>query len=164
MLLTAPARRRAAVAVAVAVAGIGTAGVLRWVEGDTTPYGLQDSPAVRVEVRAENSRYPDTRETAEDVSELVRVYVQRLLAGDADRLAEVGAPWFTGREARARASIRKYGEAAGGPVRAVVREPVVPCLAQVELRFDGGARQVVELTRDDGIWWVAMGDGDPMKP
>ncbi|GGZ30104.1 hypothetical protein GCM10010387_24520 [Streptomyces inusitatus] len=162
MLLTTPARRRAAVAVA--FAGIGTAGGLWWVARDTTPYGLRDSPAVRVEVRAEDSRYPDTRETAEDVGELVRVYVQRLLTGDGDQLAEVGAPWFTGREAQARDWIKKYGEAAEHPVRAVVREPVVPHLAQVELRFGGGGRQVVELTRDDGIWWVAMGDGDPAKP
>ncbi|EFG04895.1 hypothetical protein CRV15_34985 (plasmid) [Streptomyces clavuligerus] len=162
MVLMTPARLWTAAAVA--VVGAGTAGVLWWTADGPAPYALQDTPAVTVEVRAENSRYPDTQETTEDVSELVKVYVQRLLAGDAGELAGIGAPWFTGRETQAGEWIRKYQRSADEPVRATVREPVVPYLAQVELRFDGGGEQVVELTRGDGTWWVVMGDGDPVKP
>ncbi|MDX3373147.1 hypothetical protein PV390_01905 [Streptomyces sp. ME02-6991-2A] len=60
--------------------------------------------------------------------------------------------------------ISQYGAQAGGPVEAVISGPVVPKLASVDLRFADGSRQRVDLTQDDGVWWLALGDGDPVKP
>ncbi|MEW1613452.1 MULTISPECIES: hypothetical protein [unclassified Streptomyces] len=48
--------------------------------------------------------------------------------------------------------------------RTIVNDPVVPKLASVDLRFADGSRQRVDLTQDEGVWWLALGDGDPVKP
>ncbi|WP_369197066.1 amidase domain-containing protein [Streptomyces djakartensis] len=52
---------------------------------------------------------------------------------------------------------------AGRPVQAVVADPVAPRLASVELRYGSESRQTLDLTRDDGVWWLAIGNGDPVK-
>ncbi|MFJ8592783.1 hypothetical protein [Streptomyces sp. NPDC093598] len=43
-------------------------------------------------------------------------------------------------------------------------DPVTPGLAGVELRFGNDSSQTLDLTRDDGVWWLAIGNGDPVKP
>ena len=103
------------------------------------------------------------QETADDVALLVKVYVQRLEVGDAADLARIGTPWYKGREKAAQQLITRYGADAGEPVKAIVQDPAVPYLAQVELRFSNGQRQMMELTRDhDDVWWLDMGQGDPV--
>ncbi|WP_328727132.1 hypothetical protein [Streptomyces sp. NBC_00259] len=110
------------------------------------------------------SRYPEAEEVAREVELLVKVYVQRLQAGDASDLARIGAPWYTDKERAAQRLIARYGVHAEEPVEAVVSDPVAPGLATVELRFGDGRRQVVDLTQYDDVWWLALGNGDPAKP
>ncbi|MEU6068439.1 hypothetical protein ABZ864_29280 [Streptomyces sp. NPDC047082] len=102
---------------------------------------------------------------ADDVEVLAKVYVQRLRAGDANDLARLGAPWYAGRERAARRPTSRYGTHTGEPVEATVQEPVVPYLAAVKLRFGDGERQMVYLSRDhDDVWWLQLGNGDPVAP
>ncbi|MBB1245099.1 hypothetical protein GL263_16200 [Streptomyces durbertensis] len=131
---------------------------------DPTPYKLRDSPEVRVTVVPAKSPYPDVEPLARETERVIKVYVQRLLAGDAADLAAIGAPWYTGREEAARELISRHGAQAGEPVKAVVAEPVVDYLAYVSLRFADGSRQRIDLTRDKGVWWVQLGEGDPVRP
>ncbi|MET9453119.1 hypothetical protein [Streptomyces cinerochromogenes] len=162
--MAAPAGKRLG-AVAAALAVVLTAAVgTWWLLRDPAPYALRKTPAVDVTVHAVTSDYPEAGELAGDVDPLLKVYVQRLAAGDATDLARLGAPWYTGRERAARQLISRYGAQAGEPVDALVRDPVVPYLAAVELRFGDGRRQEVRLTRDDHVWWLQLGDGDPVAP
>ncbi len=119
---------------------------------------------MNVTVRPVESIYPDADDVARQVELVIKVYVQSLQAGDAADLADIGAPWYTDRERAAQGLISKYRTYADAPVEAVVSDPVVPGLASVELRFSGGQRQVVDLTRDDSVWWLELGNGDPVKP
>ncbi|MFJ6983817.1 MULTISPECIES: hypothetical protein [unclassified Streptomyces] len=119
---------------------------------------------MNVTVRPVDSDYPEVEVVARETEQVLKVYVQRLHHGDAEDLARVGVPWFTGKEGAARRLIAAHGAQAGKPVKAVVADPVTPGLASVELRFADGSRQTLDLTREDGVWWVAMGEGDPMKP
>ncbi|MFF8638879.1 hypothetical protein ACF052_32285 [Streptomyces pilosus] len=134
-----------------------------WSKRDAAPYALRDTPEVHLTVRAATSAYPEAQEVAREAELLLEVYVQRLQDGDAEELADIGAPWYTGREAAARDLISKYGAQAGDPVQAVVADPVTPGLASVELRYGSESRQTLDLTRDDGVWWLAIGNGDPVK-
>ncbi|MEU3349950.1 hypothetical protein ABZ723_34245, partial [Streptomyces sp. NPDC006700] len=103
--------------------------------------------------------------TADDVDLLVKVYIQRLESGDASDLARIGAPWYTGRQRAAREMVDRYSAHAGGPVEAIVQEPVVPYLADVDLHFGDGQRQTLQLSRDhDDVWWLQLGEGDPTAP
>ncbi|MFC7989455.1 hypothetical protein ACFUV2_09135 [Streptomyces pilosus] len=135
-----------------------------WSKRDAAPYALRDTPKVHLTVRAATSAYPEAQEVAREAELLLEVYVQRLQDGDAEELADIGAPWYTGREAAARDLISKYGAQAGDPVQAVVADPVTPGLASVELRYGSESRQTLDLTRDGGVWWLAIGNGDPVKP
>ncbi|CAM5273252.1 hypothetical protein GCM10010261_59950 [Streptomyces pilosus] len=135
-----------------------------WSKRDAAPYALRDTPEVHLTVRAATSAYPEAQEVAREAELLLEVYVQRLQDGDAEELADIGAPWYTGREAAARDLIAKYGAQAGDPVQAVVADPVTPGLASVELRYGSESRQTLDLTRDGGVWWLAIGNGDPVKP
>ncbi|MFJ6723720.1 hypothetical protein ACIQPQ_02280 [Streptomyces sp. NPDC091281] len=119
---------------------------------------------MNVTVRPVDSNYPEAKVVARETEELLKVYVQRLRSGDADDLARLGVPWFTGKEGAARRLIAAHGAQAGMPVKAVVADPVAPGLASVDLRFADGSRQTLDLTRADGVWWAAMGEGDPMNP
>ncbi|MEW2131461.1 hypothetical protein [Streptomyces sp. NPDC005435] len=150
----------AAAALAVLVAGV--AGW--WLFRPPAPYALWKTPAVKVTVLAVKSGTPEAKEVAEDTDLLVKVYVQRLYAGDAADLARIGAPWYTGREQAAQELITRYGRHAGEPVEVTVHDPVVPELATVELRFGDGQRQTLHLSRDDDAWWLQLGDGDPEAP
>ncbi|MFF3454540.1 hypothetical protein ACFYXH_09425 [Streptomyces sp. NPDC002730] len=143
---------------------LGAAGSAWWMLREPAPYALADTPAVVVTVRPVESRYPEAGEVAREVELLVKVYVQRLQAGDASDLARIGAPWYTDKERAAQGLISRYGTHADEPVEAVVSDPVTPGLAAVELRFGDGRRQVVDLTQDDDVWWLALGNGDPVKP
>jgi hypothetical protein len=143
---------------------VAVAAVMLWSSRDSTPYALRDKPGVDVEVQAGPSDYKEVGEVTREVEPLIKVYVQRLLAGDPKDLAEIGAPWFTGRQQAARMWITDYQDLAGERVEAVVRDPVVPDQAAVEIHFSGGREQVVGLTRADGVWWMDMGEGDPAKP
>lgn len=105
------------------VVGI-TAGV--WWNWFHEPYALADAPKVDVTVRAEKSKYPDVQETAEDVDTLVRVYVQRLKAGDAKGIAELVSPAYKQPGPIAAKYVRMYGQAAGGSVEATVLEESSP--------------------------------------
>jgi hypothetical protein len=134
-----------------------------WSQRDTAPYALRDTPKVHLTVRAATSTYPEAEEVAREAELLLQVYVQRLQDGDAKDLADIGAPWYTGREAAARDLIAKFGAQAGQPAEAVVGDPVTPGLASVELRYGSESRQTLDLTRDDGVWWLAIGNGDPVK-
>ncbi|MFJ6633540.1 hypothetical protein ACIQMR_19455 [Streptomyces sp. NPDC091376] len=143
---------------------LGLAGATWWLLREPAPYALRDAPAVNVTVRPVESRYPEAEEVAREVELLVKVYVQRLQAGDASDLARIGAPWYTGKEGAARSLISRHGMHADEPVEAVVSDPVAPGLATVELRFRDGQRQMVDLTQNDDVWWLALGNGDPVKP
>ncbi|MEV5007277.1 hypothetical protein [Streptomyces sp. NPDC055692] len=148
-----------------ALALLGAAAAAWWLLRESSaPYALRATPAVNVTFRPVESTHPEAKEVADEVEPLVKVYVQRLQAGDAADLARIGAPWYTARERAAQGLISKYGAHAGEPVEAVVSDPVVPDLAAVELRFGDGQRQVVDLVRDNDVWWLELGNGDPMKP
>ncbi|WP_329299008.1 hypothetical protein OG410_11365 [Streptomyces sp. NBC_00659] len=141
------------------VVGI-TAGV--WWNWFHEPYALADAPKVDVTVRAEKSKYPDVQETAEDVDTLVRVYVQRLKAGDAKGIAELAGPAYKQPGPIAAKYVRMYGQAAGGSVEATVLEGVVPYFNSVTVTYERtGQRQDLLLVKDDGHWWIGLGDGDP---
>ncbi|MGW5634059.1 hypothetical protein [Streptomyces sp. NPDC003832] len=158
---TAKGRRLIVVAAALCV----VAGVLVWwSKREAAPYALRDTPDVQLTVRAASSAHPQAGEVAREAELLLEVYVQRLRGGDAEDLAGIGAPWYSGREAAARDLISEFGARAGHPVQAVVADPVAPGLASVELRYGSETRQTLDLTRDDGVWWLAIGDGDPVKP
>ncbi|MGW5330541.1 hypothetical protein [Streptomyces sp. NPDC004014] len=46
-----------------------------------------------------------------------------------------------------------------------MQDPAVPNLADVELRFADGQRQTLQLSRDhDDVWWLQLGNGDPVAP
>ncbi|GAA1524611.1 hypothetical protein GCM10009730_36220 [Streptomyces albidochromogenes] len=133
-----------------------------WTTWFRPPYALADTPSADVTVRAHTSRYPDVAETAEDVDGLLRVYVQRLKAGDAEGLARLAGPDYDRPDAEARTLVGKYGAGARGHVEATVAEGLVDYFQQVELVYDKtGQRQELLLVKDDGHWWVALGDGDP---
>ncbi|MFJ2561675.1 MULTISPECIES: hypothetical protein [unclassified Streptomyces] len=148
-----------------ALALLGVAAAAWWLLREPfTPYALRATPTVNVTVRPAESTYPEVKEVADEVEPLVKVYVQRLQAGDAADLLRIGAPWYTARERTAQDLISRYGAHAGEQVEAVVSDPVAPGLAAVELRFSDGRKQVVDLVRDNHVWWLALGDGDPVKP
>ena len=160
-----PRTRKAKLLIAAVVALCVTAGALVWwLQRDPAPYALRNTPEVHLTVNPAKSSYPEAGEVAREAELVLKVYVQRLQDGDAKDLANIGAPWYTGREAAARRLISKFGAQAGKPVKAVVADPVTPGLASVELRFADGSEQTLDLTRDDGVWWVDMGEGDPMNP
>ncbi|MFD8233831.1 hypothetical protein ACFV20_18375 [Streptomyces sp. NPDC059696] len=141
------------------VAGIAAAVWWNWVRA---PYALADAPEVDVTVRAETSVYPDVQETAEDVDTLVRIYVQRLKDGDAEGLAELAGPAYRQPGPTAARYVREYGEAAGGQVEVTVREGSVDYFNPVTVAYEKtGQRQNVLLVKDDGHWWIGLGDGDP---
>ncbi|CAL9559375.1 hypothetical protein [Streptomyces sp. enrichment culture] len=158
---TAKAQWLIAVVVALCVV---VAALVWWSKRDAEPYALRDTPEVHLTVRAATSTYPEAEEVAGEAELLLQVYIQRLQDGDAKDLADIGAPWYTGREAAARDLISKFGAQAGQPVEAVVADPVTPGLASVELRYGSETRQTLDLTRDDGVWWLAIGNGDPVNP
>ncbi|MGW7197683.1 hypothetical protein [Streptomyces chryseus] len=140
-------------------------GVLAWwLLREPAPYALHDTPKVDVTVRAAKSNYPEAKDVARETELVIKVYLQRLQEGDAAELAEIGAPWYTGREKAAQSLITKYGAQADKPVAAVISDPVTPELASVKLRFSDGQQQVLDLTRDDDVWWLTLGNGDPVKP
>ncbi|MEU0333503.1 hypothetical protein [Streptomyces sp. NPDC006193] len=152
-------------AAALALAVLAAAGATWRLLQHPAPYALRTAPAVRVTVHAVHSGGPEAGEVADDVDLLVKVYVQRLAAGDAAGLARIGAPWYSGRERAARRLIAEYGPHAGEPVAATVQDPAVPYLAGVELRFGDGRRQTLSLSRGhDDVWWLQLGDGDPVAP
>ncbi|MFE1443612.1 hypothetical protein [Streptomyces sp. NPDC058739] len=157
------AKARWLIAVAVALCAV-VGALVWWSKRDPAPYALRDTPEVHLTVRATTSTYPQAKEVAGEAELLLKVYVQRLRDGDAEDLADIGAPWYTGREAAARSLISTFGAQAGHPVEAVVADPVTPGLASVELRFKNESRQTLDLTRDNGVWWLAIGNGDPVKP
>ncbi|WP_246212903.1 hypothetical protein [Streptomyces abyssomicinicus] len=141
------------------VVGI-TTGV--WWSWSHEPYDLTDAPMVDVTVRAEGSTYPDVRETAEDVDTLVRVYVQRLKDGNAKGIAELAGPAYEQPGPTAAKYVREYGQAAGGPVEVTVLEGVVPYFNSVTVAYkQSGQRQELLLVKNDGHWWIGLGDGDP---
>ncbi|WP_237406780.1 hypothetical protein [Streptomyces sp. M2CJ-2] len=141
------------------VVGI-TAGV--WWNWFHEPYALADAPKVDVTVRAEKSTYPDVQETTEDVDTLVRVYVQRLKDGDAKGIAELAGPAYKQPGPAAAKYVREYGQAAGGPVEVTVLEGSVPYFNPVTVAYkQSGQRQALLLVKDDGHWWIGLGDGDP---
>ncbi|MBT2491577.1 hypothetical protein J7E96_24225 [Streptomyces sp. ISL-96] len=145
---------------ALAPAAAVAAGV--WLIWFRPPYALADSPSADVTVKAEKSEYADVAETAEDVDTLVKVYVQRLKAGDAEGLARLAGPDFGQPGADARKFVREYADDAQGRVEATVVEGVVPYFNRVGLAYEKtGRRQELLLVKDDGHWWVALGDGDP---
>ncbi|MFF8534730.1 hypothetical protein ACF07B_22820 [Streptomyces sp. NPDC015532] len=126
------------------------------------PYALADAPKVDVTVRADDSTYPDVQETAEDVDTLVRVYVQRLKDGDAQGIAHLAGPAYERPGPTAAKYVREYGRAAGGPVEVTVREGVVSYFNSVTVAYgETGQRQELLLVKDDGHWWIGLGDGDP---
>ncbi|MGW0550395.1 hypothetical protein [Streptomyces altiplanensis] len=133
-----------------------------WLIWFRLPYGPADSPPVDVTVRAEKSEYQDVAETAEDVDTLVRVYVQRLKAEDAEGLAQLAGPDYDRPGPEARGLVREYGAGARGHVEATVLESDVPYFNQVELVYQKtGKRQKLLLVRDERNWWIAIGEGDP---
>ncbi|MET8102880.1 hypothetical protein ABZV29_41745 [Streptomyces sp. NPDC005236] len=126
------------------------------------PYALADSPRVDVTVRAEKSKYPDVQKTAEDVDTVVRIYVQRLKDGDATGVAELAGPAYKEPGPAAAKYVREYGEAAGGHVEVTVLEGVVDYFNSVTVTYEEtGQRQDLLLVKDDGHWWIGLGDGDP---
>ncbi|WP_216869989.1 hypothetical protein [Streptomyces brasiliscabiei] len=143
----------------VVVLGVGAAVWWNWFRA---PYALAGSPAVEVTVRAEKSRYPDVAETAEDVDTVVRVYVQRLRAGDVDGLVDLAGPAYGAPRVAAYEQVREFGEEARGPVDVTVLEGSVGYFNPVRLSYAGtGQEQELLLVKDDGYWWVALGEGDP---
>ncbi|MFF2217613.1 hypothetical protein [Streptomyces antibioticus] len=144
---------------ALVVAGIAVAVWWNWLRA---PYALADSPTVDVTVRAQKSAYPDVRETAEDVDTLVRVYVQRLKDGDAGGVAELAGPAYKEPGPTAAEYVRAYGEAAGGHVDVTVLEGSVDYFNPIAVTYEQtGQRQDLVLVKDDGHWWISLGDGDP---
>ncbi|WP_371661464.1 hypothetical protein [Streptomyces sp. NBC_00280] len=126
------------------------------------PYALAGSPKVDVTVLAEKSTYPDVQETAEDVDTLVRIYVQRLKDGDSKGLAELAGPAYKEPGPTAAKYVREYGEAAGGHVEVTVLEGSVDYFNPVTVEYEEtGQRQELLLVKDDGHWWIGLGDGDP---
>lgn len=164
VVLVAQSPRNRVWAVTAALAVLAVAATTWWLLRDPAPYTLRKTPAVQVTVHAVKSEYPEANELVGDVDPLVKVYVQRLEAGDSTELARIGAPWYTGRERAAQQLINRYGAYAGEPVEALVQDPVVPYLADVELRFGDGQRQVLHLTSDGDAWWLQLGHGDPVAP
>jgi hypothetical protein len=141
------------------VAGIAAAVWGNWLRA---PYALANSPKVDVTVRAEKSVYPDVQETAEDVDTLIRIYVQRLKDGDAKGLAELAGPAYKQPGPAAAKYVREYGEAASGPVEVTVLEGSVDYFNPVTVAYEKtGQRQNLLLVKDDGHWWIGLGDGDP---
>ncbi|MFJ8082941.1 hypothetical protein ACIQ6Y_20315 [Streptomyces sp. NPDC096205] len=141
------------------VVGIAAAVWWNWFRA---PYALADSPTVDVTVRAQKSPYPDVQETAEDVDTLVRVYVQRLKNGDAKGVAELAGPDYTEPGPTAAEFVREYGEAADGHVDVTVLESAVDYFNPITVTYaETGQRQKLLLVRDDGHWWIGLGDGDP---
>ncbi|MEU6275295.1 hypothetical protein ABZ871_23205 [Streptomyces populi] len=133
-----------------------------WWNSFHEPYALADAPRVDVTVRAERSTYSDVRETAEDVDTVVRVYVQRLKAKDAEGIAELAGPAYERPGPTAAEYVREYGRAADGPVEVTVLEGVVPYFNPVTVTYERtGQRQELLLVKDDGHWWIGLGDGDP---
>jgi hypothetical protein len=147
------------------LAVLATAVLTWWLLREPAPYALGKTPEVKVTVHAVKSDYPEAAEVADDVDLLLKVYVQRLEAGDPTDLAHLGAPWYTGRDQAAQKLIARYGAHAGEPVEAIVQDPAVPNLAGVELHFGDGQRQTLQLSRDhDDVWWLQLGNGDPVAP
>ncbi|MCM2388351.1 hypothetical protein [Streptomyces albipurpureus] len=143
---------------------IGGGATAWWLLRAPAPYSLRDTPEVDVTVRAEKSTYPDVDEVAREAELVIKAYVQRLESGDPVDIARLGTPWYTGKEQAAKELISRYGTHADAPVEAVVFDPVVPNQAAVSLQFAGGRQQRLDLTRDDGVWWLDLGTGDPMNP
>ncbi|WP_392962965.1 hypothetical protein [Streptomyces sp. LN245] len=144
--------------------GLLVAGIIAavWWNWFSEPYALADAPKVDVTVRAEKSIYPDVRETAEDVDTVVRVYVQRLKDGDAKGIADLAGPAYKQPGPAAAEYVREYGRAAGGPVEVTVLEGVVSYFNSVTVAYkETGQRQELLLVKDDGHWWIGLGDGDP---
>jgi hypothetical protein len=140
-------------------------GLTWWALHDPVPYELHGSPQVTVAVSAARSQYPDARALADEAELLLKAYVQRLAARDAEGLAELGAPWFKGRGPAAHGLVARYGgEVATAPVEVLVADPVATHLAAAELRFSDGRMQRMELSRADGIWYLQLGTGDPVAP
>ncbi|MFE7772560.1 hypothetical protein ACFU5O_01390 [Streptomyces sp. NPDC057445] len=126
------------------------------------PYVLADTPPVDVTVSAGRSRYQDVAETAEDVDTLVRVYVQRLRARDAEGLARLAGPAYPQPRGDAKRFVDAYAAGAQGHVDVTVAEGPVPYFNQVTLAYERtGRRQDLLLVHDDGDWWIALGEGDP---
>ncbi|WP_448317591.1 hypothetical protein [Streptomyces sp. CO7] len=133
-----------------------------WWNWFRAPYALADAPKVDVTVSAESSTYPDVQQTAEDVDTLVRVYVQRLKDGDAEGIAELAGPTYKRPGPAAAQFVREYHRAAGGPVDVTVLEGPVDYFNPVTLVYrKTGQRQELLLVKDDGHWWMGLGDGDP---
>lgn len=133
-----------------------------WWNWFRAPYALADSPRVDVTVRAEKSVYPDVEETAEDVDILGRIYVQRLKDGDAKGLAELAGPAYKQPGAAAAKYVREYGKAAGGHVEVTVLEGPVDYFNPVTVAYEEtGQRQELLVVKNDGHWWIGLGDGDP---
>ncbi|MEU4170809.1 hypothetical protein AB0F46_28515 [Streptomyces sp. NPDC026665] len=146
------------------VSGLLVVGIIAavWWNRAREPYALADVPTVDVTVRAETSNYPDVQETAEDVDTLVRLYVQRLKDGDAKGIADLAGPAYRQPGPTAAKYVRLYGQAAGGPVDVTVREGVVSYFNSVTVAYSKtGQRQELLLVKDDGHWWIGLGDGDP---
>lgn len=143
----------------VVVLGAVAAGWWNWLRA---PCALADSPGIDVTLRAEKSRYPDVRETAEDVETVVRVYVQRLKAGDVEGLAELAGPAYDGARSEAYEHVREFGEGARGHVDVTVPEGPVDYFNTIRLTYEKtDQRQELLLVKDDGQWWVGLGEGDP---
>jgi hypothetical protein len=139
----------------------GAVGVVWW-NRLRPPYELADAPAIDVTVQAEKSDYPDVAETAADVDTLVRVYVQRLRARDVNGLTELSGPAYRAPEPVAEKYVRELGAAAAGHVEVTVLESAVPYFNPVRLTYERtGERQELLLVKDDGHWWIGLGDGDP---
>lgn len=58
--------------------------------------------------------------------------------------------------------IGAYAGGGDGPVAGALQDPVAPDLATVELRFADGREQRVGLVREEGTWWLSLGEGDPV--
>ncbi|UUU24237.1 hypothetical protein [Streptomyces sp. DSM 40750] len=140
---------------------LGVAGVVWW-NWFRAPYALADSPKVDVTVRAEKSKYPDVQETAEDVETVMRVYVQRLKAGDVEGLAELAGPAYSGARSEAYEHVREFGEGARGHVDVTVPAGSVDYFNAIRLTYEKtDQQQELLLVKDDGYWWVGLGEGDP---
>jgi hypothetical protein len=152
-------KRSAGLAAGVIVAVVSA---VLWWNWSRAPCTLADSPEVDVTVRAEDSPYPDVKETAEDVDTLLRVYVQRLRTGDTKALADLAGPAYEKPGPTAAAYVREYGAAADGHVEVTVLEGAVPYFNPVTVTYEQtGQRQELLLVKDDGNWWLGLGDGDP---
>ncbi|MFF7379111.1 hypothetical protein ACIP4Q_28680 [Streptomyces massasporeus] len=133
-----------------------------WWNWPRAPYALAESPKVDVTVRAQKSAYPDVQETAEDVDTLIRIYVQRLKSGDAKGLAELAGPAYKQPGPAAAKYVREYGKAASRRVEVTVLEGSVDYFNPVSVAYEEtGQRQNLLLVKDDGHWWIGLGDGDP---